>query len=263
MKSQPLPEFNVMAGFFGMFGGKKSETPPASTPPPSMKPPAPRPPGVGAPPPIAEFPSSIMGLKAPKPMGNKIAKSTQRIVLPAQKTGPIQANVQTGPLGTTQSQMDPTMRIAIPGKAQGAASTIASAIAPGEKMSLPVGVAFRALPPEVLSDQAQMVVNPADEFSIPLQLIVPQLPTGKIEFSVQQMMSFLPQAMFKSPTEIAPFSDRKILLPMMEVFTRIPSQKLQVKAEGAVPAPADADPRKTRPISPLIPPAPPVKDPIR
>jgi hypothetical protein len=200
-----------------------------------------------------------MGLKAPKPVGNKVAKSTQRIVLPAQKTGPLPPPpARTGPLGT-QNQIEPTMRIMIPGKVQGAAATISAAVSPDDKISLPVSIAFRSLPPSVLSDQAQMAVNPTDEFSIPLHLIVPQLPLGKIEFSVQQMIGFLPQAMFKSPTEIAGAMESKVMLPMMEVFTRIPADKLQGKQSPspATPSAVSIDAKKTRPMNPLIPPVPP------
>lgn len=262
-----------MSGFLGMFG-KKSEVPPVA-PPSSMKPPAPRPAGVGTPPPIADFPSSIMGLKAPKPIGNKVAKSTQRIVLPAQKTGPLLPAVnRTGPLGS-QKQMEPTMRIMIPGKIKGAASSMNEGLKANEKVALPLSIAFRSLPPGVLSEQAQTTVNPSDEFFIPLDLVVPQLPSGKIEFTVQQMFGFLPPEIFKSSDEIAGFMAGKVVLPMMEVFSRISAAKNQVKAEiPAVPtAPIIASPliksedQKPHPLpAPLIPPPspriiPPVQDP--
>ena len=249
-----------MSGFLGMFG-KKSEVPPVA-PPSSMKPPAPRPAGVGTPPPIADFPSSIMGLKAPKPIGNKVAKSTQRIVLPAQKTGPLLPAVnRTGPLGS-QKQMEPTMRIMIPGKIKGAASSMNEGLKANDKVALPLSIAFRSLPPGVLSEQAQTTVNSTDDFFIPLDLVVPQLPSGKIEFTVQQMLGFLPPEIFKSSDEIAGFMAGKVVLPMMEVFSRISAAKNQVKAEApaAPSAPIIAPPlikpelQKPQPLSaPLIP----------
>lgn len=246
-----------MAGFFGMFGKNEEEAkkPMASPPmPSSIKPPAPRPPGVGAPPPVADFPSSIMGLKAAKPVGNKIAKSTQRIVLPAQKTGPL-APVRTGPLGT-QSNLDPTMRIAIPGKVLGAASTLAASISPSDKVDLPLGIAFRSLPSQILVEDYLSKVTPADLFSIPLHLVVPQLPSGKIEFTVAQMIPFLPAIILKSSEEIQEYQNLKVLLPMMEIFTRIPADKLQAKSEapsGRIIPDSQFDSQKTRPIPPAAP----------
>ncbi len=253
-----------MSGFLGMFG-KKSEVP---TPPSGMKPPAPRPPGIGAPPPIADFPSSIMGLKAPKPIGNKVAKSTQRIVLPAQKTGPLlPPSIRTGPLGS-QSAIEPTMRIMIPGKIEGATAKMQEGFKAKsqsqDKVLLPMSIAYRSLPPAILSDQAQEIAGTSEEFSIPMDLVVPQLSVGKIEFTVRQMIEFLPSTFFKSPEETSSFMEVKVVLPMMEVFTRLSSQKNNPKEAIAAPIiqrPIVQDKGKTRiidipaiaPSAPLIP----------
>lgn len=253
-----------MSGFLGMFG-KKSEIP---TPPSGMKPPAPRPPGIGAPPPIADFPSSIMGLKAPKPLGNKVAKSTQRIVLPAQKTGPLlPPSLRPAPPGS-QNAIEPTMRIMIPGKIEGATAKLQEDFntksQSQDKVLLPMSIAYRSLPPAVLSDQAQEIAGASEEFSIPMDLVVPQLSVGKIEFTVRQMIEFLPSTLFKSPEEISSLMEVKVVLPMMEVFTRLSTQKNKLKEAISAPiiqTPIIPDKGKTRildlpvptPSAPLIP----------
>ncbi len=253
-----------MSGFLGMFG-KKSEVP---APPSGMKPPAPRPPGVGTPPPIADFPSSIMGLKAPKPIGNKIAKSTQRIVLPAQKTGPLLApSLGTAPIGTV-NKLEPTMRIMVPGKIEGAAKEIKKEFNLSTSSSnstsnfnsnpirLPLSIALRSLPPAVLSEAFEGQLNPNEEFSIPVDLLVPQLSVGKIEFTVRQMIDFLPPTIFKPSETITAYMETKVVLPMMEVFTRISAQKNSDKGGAITPVePVVEDQNKTRPLSiPFVPP---------
>ncbi len=249
-----------MAGFFGMFGkkneqkGDSTEAPKvtAPPPPPGARPPVPRPPGVGGAAEATEFPS-VMGLRSPKSNTAATAKSTQRIVLPGQQAGaPIEA----------------TMRIVMPGKRPPAApaksapsaAPMASSL-PGEKFNLPVGMVLRLLPQEILVPNLADLINQEDEFSMPLDLVLPQLQSGKIEFTVEELIPHLPSKIFKPAAEIQTYLASTVNLPIMDVFTRIPPDKLTPRQEvasvaetpkapmiPAVPAPI------IRPAAPIIPP---------
>lgn len=173
-------------------GAKEGKIAPPSPPnkasgplPPGVKSPMPRP--AAAPEPQDDEPKTIT-LRVPKPGAAVKGKSTQRIVLPGQ-----------------------TQNLA------------AMKESPAGNISVPIGMIARLLPKEVVDEEAVAAVA-GEMMMLPLNLILPQLQSGKIEMTVQEIIGLLPPQLLKSDEEIQPHLKTIVALPMMDIITRIPSE---------------------------------------
>jgi predicted regulator of Ras-like GTPase activity (Roadblock/LC7/MglB family) len=101
-------------------------------------------------------------------------------------------------------------------------------------ISLPVGMIVRLLPPEILSvapQQFEASAEASQEFALPLSLIHHQLPTGRIELSVQDLSQYLPRTLLKSDAELAGHLSQTINLPLSDVYARIPPDLLALRSD--------------------------------
>jgi competence ComEA-like helix-hairpin-helix protein len=144
------------------------------------------------------------GLKPARPGTSQSTRSTQRIVLPTP-----------------------------PGARTGSAKS-ATTSGPGGRISLPVGMILRCLPPEVLSsDLSEFEKNgtAATEIGLPMNSILGQLPSGKVEMTVQELIPHFPPG-FLQPTEaITSYLPNIVSLPLMDVVMRIPPDLLALRPD--------------------------------
>ena len=190
----------------------KIQTPPNSGPSPSIKPPqptglmpsTPMPAGAATTQPMSVPRTGAMGLKPARPNTSQSTRSTQRIVLPTP-----------------------------PGARAGAAKS-SSTSGPGGRISLPVGMILRCLPPEVLaSDVSEFEKNgsAATEIGLPMNTILSQLPSGKVEMTLQELVPHFPPG-FLQPTEsITNYLSNIVSLPLMDVVMRIPPDLLALRPD--------------------------------
>jgi competence ComEA-like helix-hairpin-helix protein len=101
-------------------------------------------------------------------------------------------------------------------------------------VNLPVGMILRCLPPEVLAaDIAQFESSgaAATEVALPMNTILNQLPTGRVEMTLQEIVAYLPPG-FLHPTEaIVAFLPTLVSLPLMDVVMRIPPDLLSIRPD--------------------------------
>lgn len=189
----------------------KIQTPPASGPVPMVKPPQPAGlmPVTGMPAGAATTQPMIMprgpgaGLKPARPGVAQSVRSTQRIVLPS---APGQGNV-TKSLGS-QSQAG--------------------------RVNLPIGMILRCLPQEVLAaDIAEFEASgaAATEIGLPMNLILSQLPSGKVEIALQDLVPHFPAGYLQPTESIASYLPSLINLPLMDVVMRIPPDLLALRPD--------------------------------
>ena len=145
-----------------------------------------------------------MGLKPARPNTSQSTRSTQRIVLPTPPGARAGAVKSTGTSG------------------------------PGGRISLPVGMILRCLPPEVLaSDVSEFEKNgsAATEIGLPMNTILSQLPSGKVEMTLQELVPHFPPG-FLQPTEsITNYLSNIVSLPLMDVVMRIPPDLLALRPD--------------------------------
>ena len=145
------------------------------------------------------------GLKAVRPGVGGPTRSTQRIVLP------------TPPGGKSVSST----------KAVGLAAA-------GGRINLPIGMILRCLPPEVLADDISRFEgdgSAATEIGLPMNMILGQLPSGKVEMPLQDLIPHFP-AGFLQPTEaITNYLPTVVSLPLMDVVMRIPPDLLALRPD--------------------------------
>jgi predicted regulator of Ras-like GTPase activity (Roadblock/LC7/MglB family) len=105
---------------------------------------------------------------------------------------------------------------------------------PSAAINLPAGMILRCLPPEMLSSElAEFEASgaAATEIGLPMNAILSQLPSGKVEFPAQELVALLPPGFLKSAGEIAPLLGSLISLPLMDVVMRIPPDLLSVRPD--------------------------------
>jgi competence ComEA-like helix-hairpin-helix protein len=125
-----------------------------------------------------------------------------------------------------------TQRIVLPGRAEAPAAE-AAPMAAGT-VALPAAMLIRVLPPEILSMPPKAFEESPDanqECALPLGLILPQLPSGKIEMTVQDVVPHIPRSCLKSDGEIAEHLSKIINLPLMDVVMRIPPDVLAIRPD--------------------------------
>jgi len=238
--------------------GKKDKNPPQSAESVAKTPPA-TPPKIQTPPPDAadpgalkpKPPSGVMPtIKPPQPSGlmpavgiPKNTVTTQPMSMPARPVAPPVAPNQK-PRATQRLVVGPNMA----GKMTASRSLVPPA-ASGAAVNLPVGMILRCLPPEMLSASlAEFEASgaAATEIPIPINSILNQLPSGKVELPVRDLIANVPPGFLKSPGEIASSLSILASLPLMDVVMRIPPDLLAVRSDQK-----DIDPNVRRMADPF------------
>jgi competence ComEA-like helix-hairpin-helix protein len=212
--------------------GKKDKKPPEVSVPVAKTPPTPpkiqTPPGTGAfpavklPQPTGLMPASALpagtattqpmsmprtgmtGLKPSRPGAAQSTRSTQRIVLP---TPP-----GSRPNSTKSLTLGP----------------------PGGRINLPIGMILRCLPPEVLAaelSEFEATGAAATEIGLPMNMILGQLPSGKVEMAFQDLIPHFPAGYLQPTESIASYLPNLISLPLMDVVMRIPPDLLALRPD--------------------------------
>jgi competence ComEA-like helix-hairpin-helix protein len=105
---------------------------------------------------------------------------------------------------------------------------------PGGRINLPIGMILRCLPPEVLAEDISKFEasgKAATEIGLPMNMILGQLPSGKVEMTLQDLIPHFP-AGFLQPTEsIGSYLPNLVSLPLMDVVMRIPPDLLALRPD--------------------------------
>ena len=203
--------------------------PPIQTPPPPENVPAVKPP-----PP----PGTMPGIKPPQPSGLipsggiiHGAATTQPMSIPRGPNGGIKPNRPSAPPVKSSTQ-----RLVLSGLTGGKMTATKPMVSPGASglINLPVGMILRCLPPDVLAgDISQFEASgaAATEVGLPLNTILNQLPSGKIEMPFQDIIANFPPGFLKPAEEIASHLPTLISLPLMDVVMRIPPDLLSLRTD--------------------------------
>jgi hypothetical protein len=117
-------------------------------------------------------------------------------------------------------------------------------VTPAGTLSLPIARVLELFPEDELVMTPGEIEQIAPSVEIPYDLILPQLPEGKVEVDAMTVVSAMPDEAFKRPPgEVArQFPDGKIELPLREVVLRVPPetfkpppQELQPDVDGEFP----------------------------
>ncbi len=209
----------------------KIQTPPAPGNSPSVK--AAQPSGLMPPPAPGNFPP----VKAPQPSGLMPppampagAVTTQPMSMP--RTG------MTGlkPARPGAAQTRSTQRIILPSSAGSRPNSTKplSMGTPSGRINLPIGMILRCLPPEVLAaDLSEFEASgaAATEIGLPMNMILGQLPSGKVEMAFQDLVPHFPAGYLQPTESIASYLPNIISLPLMDVVMRIPPDLLAVRPD--------------------------------
>ena len=190
----------------------KIQTPPGTGSFPPVKPPQPTglmpvtgmPAGTATTQPMAMPRTGATGLKPSRPGTGQSTRSTQRIVLPT-------------PPGSRPNSTKPL--------------TMGT---PGGRINLPVGMILRCLPPEVLAEDLSKFEASgaaATEIGLPMNLILGQLPSGKVEVALQDLVPHFPAGYLQPTESIASYLPNLISLPLMDVVMRIPPDLLALRPD--------------------------------
>ncbi|MCE0485049.1 MAG: helix-hairpin-helix domain-containing protein [Methylacidiphilales bacterium] len=151
------------------------------------------------------MPRGVSGLKPARPGMAQSSRSTQRIVLPTSPSG---------------------------GKATNTKALSVSA--PTGRISLPIGMILRCLPAEVLaSDMSEFEASgaAATEIGLPMNMILSQLPSGKVEVPLQELVPHFPAGYLQPTESIVSYLPTLISLPLMDVVMRIPPDLLALRPD--------------------------------
>ena len=191
----------------------KIQNPPQTGSFPTVKPPQPTGLMPASPPPSGTATTQPMpmprtgstGLKPTKP--GVPSRSTQRIVLPT----------------TPGSRVTTTKPLSL-----GAASPATG------RINLPMGMILRCLPPEVLAEEISKFEangSVATEIGLPMNMILGQLPSGKVEIPFQDLLPHFPPGFLQPPDALANYLTAPINLPLMDVVMRIPPDLLALRPD--------------------------------
>lgn len=127
-----------------------------------------------------------------------------------------------------------TQRIVLPGRGDAPAAGGTSAELVTGNIQLPVGIIMRVLPADALAiSMADFEKSPdaTKEVSLPLSLILPQIPTGKVELLVQDLIPHMPMNLIKPAGEMTGLLATPVNLPLMDVVMRIPAEQMTVRTD--------------------------------
>lgn len=205
----------MSSGFLGGLFGKKDKNSPQPPAPPAPKP-------IPAPSPASKLQPGLTPVPARTNIG---AATTQPMVLP--KSGGLKPAKPALISGGKSTQ-----RIVLPGRSNDPAAVQTSV--PTGNLSLPLGMIVRLLPETVRAiSMAEFESSPeADQdVSLPLHLILPQLPSGKVEIAIQELVAAIPRNYVRPQEEIAPHLATLVSMPLMDVVMRIPPDLLALRPD--------------------------------
>jgi hypothetical protein len=175
--------------------------------------------------------------------GPKNTVTTQPMSMPARPVAP--------PVAPNQKQRA-TQRLVVTPLAAGkmtASRPLVPPVGSGSTINLPVGMILRCLPPDMLSGSLAEFENSgaaATEIPLPINSILSQLPSGKVEMTVRDLAAHIPPGFLKPAGEIASYMSILASLPLMDVVMRIPPDLLAVR-----PDQKDVDPNVRRMADPF------------
>lgn len=105
---------------------------------------------------------------------------------------------------------------------------------PAGRINLPIGMILRSLPPEVLAaDLSEFEASgaAATEIGLPMNLILGQLPSGKVEIPLGELVPHFPAGYLQPTQSIASYLPNLINLPLMDVVMRIPPDLLALRPD--------------------------------
>lgn len=101
-------------------------------------------------------------------------------------------------------------------------------------VDIPVATLLPSIPVEfVVSDHDTIYQSPVAQESacIPLSLILPLLPSGKVEILAQDLFGYLPQGVMKTPEELGEYALSPVTLPLQEIIRRMPEGSLNLRTD--------------------------------
>jgi competence ComEA-like helix-hairpin-helix protein len=209
--------------------GKKDKNPPEASAPVAKT--QPNPPKIQNPPVTGSFPA----VKPPQPTGLMPATmkpggtaTTQPLSTP--RTG--STGLKPARPGIAQSTR-PTQRIVLPSSGPNSTKSLSSSAVTG-RIQLPIGMILRCLPPEVLSaDLSEFEASgaAATEIGLPMNMILGQLPSGKVEMALQDLVPHFPAGYLQPTESIASYLPTLVSLPLMDVVMRIPPDLLAIRPD--------------------------------
>lgn len=156
---------------------------------------------------------------AGQPSGSpKRKRVTQRLVLGSKS-------------GLVDSNESHTGRIRLPGATEPKAEVVVHEEVQGD-VYLPAYELLQCIPAEFLtadhetlfaSEQAQA------EVPVPLKLILPGLPSGRIEIPIAELSTHMPEGMVQSAAELGDYATSPIKLPLQSIIPRIPPEFLVLR----------------------------------
>ena len=242
---------------FFSFGKKDKNPPQASEPvaktlpgtPPKIQTPPPDAAGPGAPAVPVAATVALPGVMPPQPSGlmpavpmAANAVTTQPMTLPP-RPAPAAPPVPAG------QKAKSTQRLVVAPNAAGKLTSSSALPADLGSIQLPVGMILRCLPPEALAGtlgEFEASGAAATEIPLPLRAILGQLPSGKVELPVRDLMPLIPAGFLKPEEEIGALLGTVVSLPLMDVVMRIPPHLLAVR-----PDQKDVDPSVRRMADPF------------
>jgi hypothetical protein len=105
---------------------------------------------------------------------------------------------------------------------------------PTGRINLPIGMILRSLPPEVLvADLSEFEASGAAaiEIGLPMNLILGQLPSGKVEIPLGELVPHFPPGYLQPTQSIASYLPNLVNLPLMDVVMRIPPDLLALRPD--------------------------------
>jgi predicted regulator of Ras-like GTPase activity (Roadblock/LC7/MglB family) len=138
-------------------------------------------------------------------------------------------------LGAQSDQINPaessTGRIRLPGATEPKADLPVQGTVQGE-VNLPAYELLQCIPAEfLLSDHESLFASEQaqTEVPIPLMLILPGLPSGKIEIPIAELSGYMPEGMVKPEAELGEYAYSPIKLPLQTIIPRIPQEYLVLR----------------------------------
>jgi len=71
----------------------------------------------------------------------------------------------------------------------------------------------------------------AQPVSLPLGVILPMLPSGKIEILAQDLYGYVPDGVMKTPEELGDYALSPVSLPLQEIISRIPPEAMILRSD--------------------------------
>jgi hypothetical protein len=230
--------------------GKKDKNPPQSAEPVAKTPPG-SPPKIQTPPSDAE--ASAVTIPAPPSIALPSVKPPQSSgLMPA--VGPGRNTITTQPMGMPPRPVSPpasplpplppegqknrsTQRLVATTNAAGKMTStrpLGITAGGGDVINLPAGMILRCLPQEMLAAplaEFEASGAAATEVGLPINAILSQLPSGKVELPIGDVIARFPAGFLRPAEELAGQLQSVINLPLMDVVMRIPPDLLAVRPD--------------------------------